>query len=129
MEELILLDTSILIEYFRKTDKSKSLLYKITEEQPKCKFCVSAVTKFEINMGIDLKQQAFWNLFFQSIKTLSFDDDTATIAASLNIELKKKRKQIAIPDLFIAATALQANLKLATHNRKHFDQIPALRLV
>jgi len=127
-KELILLDTSILIEYFRKTDKSNSLLYKLSEENI-FKFALSSVTKLEIYIGSDKKQQKFWDNFFAAMEVFPFDSATALIAANLNEELKRKRKQIAIPDLFIAATAIQSGLKIVTHNKKHFERIPALQFV
>ncbi len=126
--KIILLDTSILIEYFRKTNKSKSLLFKLSEQKA-YSFAVSAITQFEIYTGSNKTQQEFWNQFFESVTLLPFDSETAVIAANLNAELKRKRKQIAIPDLFIAATAIQSDLKIATHNQKHFARIDALKLV
>lgn len=127
-KEVILLDTSILIEYFRKTDKSNSLLFTLSEKN-EFKFSISSVTKFEIYLGSDKKQQKFWDDFFGTMHVFPFDSITALIAADLDAELKRKRKQIAIPDLFIAATAIQSNLKIATHNRKHFERITALQLI
>jgi tRNA(fMet)-specific endonuclease VapC len=127
-KEIVLLDTSILIEYFRKTDKSNSLLYKLSEPD-RYKFAVSSVTTFEIYVGSNEKQNQFWDDFFELIITLPFDGNTALIAADINTGLKKIRKQIAIPDLFIAATAVQCNIKIATHNRKHFERISTLELI
>ena len=127
-KEIVLLDTSILIEYFRKTDKSKSLLYKLSESD-QYRFAVSSITKFEIYTGSNEKQNKFWDTFFELLIVLPFDSTTALIAADLNIELKKMRKQITIPDLFIAATALQSDLKTATNNLKHLERISTLKLI
>jgi predicted nucleic acid-binding protein len=127
-KEIVLLDTSLLIEYFRKTDKSNSFLYALSESGH-YKFAVSSITKFEIYVGSNQQQQKFWDTFFGSLRILPFDGTTAIIAADLNTELKNKRKQIAMPDLFIAATAIQANLKMATQNKKHFERITALELI
>lgn len=127
-KKIILLDTSILIEYFRKTDKSKSQLFKLSANN-QYTLAVSAITKFEIYNGINKQQEEFWNLFFNSIIVLPFEAETALIASAIDADLKRKRKQIAIPDLFIAATAVQANCKIATHNKKHFERIEKLKLV
>jgi predicted nucleic acid-binding protein len=43
--------------------------------------------------------------------------------------LKRDRKQIDIPDLFIAASALSNNIKLATLNSKHFSRILGFEIV
>lgn len=50
-------------------------------------------------------------------------------AANIDAVLKKKRKQIAIPDLFIAATAIHYNIPLVTLNKKHFDRVDKIQLV
>jgi tRNA(fMet)-specific endonuclease VapC len=47
----------------------------------------------------------------------------------INNALKRKRKQIDIADLFIAATALSNNLPFATLNLKHFERIDNLQIV
>ncbi|WP_205569540.1 type II toxin-antitoxin system VapC family toxin [Arachidicoccus soli] len=47
----------------------------------------------------------------------------------INATLKKKRKQIDIADLFIAATAVIHNLSIATLNKKHFERIDELLVI
>jgi tRNA(fMet)-specific endonuclease VapC len=44
--ELICLDTSVLIDYFRKTNKENSFLFELTKRYSR--FAVSAITEFEI---------------------------------------------------------------------------------
>lgn len=46
---LICLDTSVLIDYYRKKDKSKSLFFKLTERY--ALFAVSAITEYELYLG------------------------------------------------------------------------------
>lgn len=60
------------------------------------------------------------------VQVLPFDKKTARITVQINYELRKKRKQIDIADLFIAATAVSHNLPLATLNLKHFNRISNL---
>jgi tRNA(fMet)-specific endonuclease VapC len=113
--EVVLLDTSILIEYYRKKDKSKSVLFGLL--QAPTIFAVSAVIHFEIYTGSNTEQSDFWNEFFQKITVLPFNAEISTEAANIDAALKKKRKQIAIPDLFIAATAIHHNIPLVTLNK------------
>jgi predicted nucleic acid-binding protein len=47
----------------------------------------------------------------------------------VNSGLKRKRKQIDLADLFIAATAMTQNLSIATLNKKHFDRIDGLDII
>jgi len=60
---------------------------------------------------------------------LPFDAEVSKIAANMNIELKKLRKQIDLADLFIAATAIGNGLSCATLNKKHFERIKNLNLI
>lgn len=46
--QIICLDTSVLVEYFRKKDKSKSFFIELTF---KYKFAISVITKLEILNG------------------------------------------------------------------------------
>jgi tRNA(fMet)-specific endonuclease VapC len=50
-------------------------------------------------------------------------------AVEVNQALKRKRKQIDIADLFIAASAIANKLPIATLNRKHFERIDDLELI
>ena len=125
--DIILLDTSVLIDYYRKKDKNKTLLFHLAETWPL--FAVSAITHFEIYAGTLNQQKDFWDSFFQEVAILPFNAETSALAASIDKELKKERKQIAIPDLFIAATALSNNLPCPTLNKKHFSRIQNLQLI
>ena len=124
---MILVDTSILIDYFRKSDKSNSKLVALIRDG--YKFQISSVTEYEIFAGSTLGQQKYWEEFLEKIKVISFDQDAVKAAVEINNKLKLKSKQIAIADLFIAATAISNNLPFATLNRKHFDRIDDLLIV
>lgn len=124
---MILVDTSILIDYYRKTDKENAVWIKLIREQ--YSFAISAVTKYEIYAGAAPAQMDFWNSILPAITVLAFDDASVDVAVAINSSLKKKRKQIALADLFIAATAINNDLPLATLNRKHFERIDALEVV
>jgi len=125
--ELICLDTSVLIDYFRKTDKSNSFLYQLTQKNDS--FAVSAITEYEIYVGSNDKQDHFWNQFFQMVTVLPFDSKVSTEAVKIYRRLKKQSQLIDIADLLIGATASAHTLKLATLNRKHFDRIGEIDLI
>ena len=126
-QEVVLLDTTVLIDFYRKKNKSKSVLYRLSK--PDRIFAVSAITHFEIYAGVRNDQVNFWNNFFHDLLILPFNAEVSRLAATIEIELKSKRKQIGIPDLLIASTALLNNLKCATLNRKHFERVPGLKLI
>ena len=74
-------------------------------------------------------QLTFWDKIFQQISVIPFDESCVDTALLLNANLKHKRKQIDIADLFIAATAVTHNYKFATLNKKHFDRIDELNII
>lgn len=122
--KVVLADTSVLIDFFRKSDKSKSVLVKLLQDG--VTFCISSITEFEIYTGATSEQIPFWESLLAKIEVLPFDQTSARIAVEINSDLKKRKKQIAIPDLFIAAIAKAHNLPVVTLNRKHFQRIEDL---
>ncbi|MEP6465609.1 MAG: PIN domain-containing protein [Parafilimonas sp.] len=126
-DKIILIDTSVLINYFRKTDKENSVLISLFNQG--YDFTISAITYYEIYSGTTNNQFLFWKNMLQRIKVLALDEFVAQAAVAINNELKRKRKQIEIADLFIAATAIGNNLPFATLNKKHFDRIYKLIII
>ncbi len=126
--ELILLDTSILIDYFRKTNKKNSDFYQLVVVN-QYTFAVSVITEYEIYVGATENQIGFWNSFFAKIRLLKFDSQCAKEAVKIQQGLKKSNKMIAIPDLLIGATAKSRRLKIATKNVDHFQRIPDLQII
>ena len=123
---LILLDTSVLIDYFRKQDKQRSLLFQLVQQGYQLR--ISAVTEFEIFSGVTDAQQAFWNSLLEEVMVIPFGTTEAHQAVSTQRELRHARKQLDIPDLFIAATALVHSLPIATLNRKHLERVIGLQI-
>ena len=124
---LICLDTSVLIDYYRKKDKSKILFFKLTERYSL--FAVSAITAYELYLGNSEEQNLFWDNFFSQITVLSFDAKAARKAVDIYKQLKTKNKLIEVPDILIAGTVMRFNLPLATLNRRHFERISDLEIV
>ncbi|MBK9730338.1 MAG: type II toxin-antitoxin system VapC family toxin [Chitinophagaceae bacterium] len=124
---MICLDTSILIDFFRKKEKNKSRFFQFSSQQ--YLFAVSTITEFEIFVGSNSMQQTYWEEFFNQLLILPFTSQAARRAATIEAELKRIGKGLEIPDLMIAATAIENNLKLATLNISHFQRITNLRLM
>ncbi len=125
--KIVLLDTSVLIDYFRKKDKEKTLFVSLTHNFDES--CISSIIEFEIYTGATQIQLAFWKNILGDMSVLPFDSNAAHIAVSILKKLKQKRKTIEKADLFIAAIAIANNLPMATLNRKHFEHIDNLELV
>ncbi len=126
-DKITLVDTSILIDYYRKTDKEKSAWIALVRQG--YSFAISTVTKYEIYSGATQNQLTFWDTVLEAITIIALDEVSVDTAVIINSALKKKRKQIDLADLFIAATAVAHGVSLATLNRKHFDRIDTLNIV
>ena len=126
-KELVLVDTSILIDFFRKSDKVNSRLMKLVTGD--AHFCISAITEFEIYTGTPQNQIDYWEDFLFRTQVLAFDKEIARTAVDINKTLKKQRKLIGMADLFIATTAVHYSLPLVTLNVKHFERVDELILL
>ena len=80
----------------------------------------------ERNWGPALKYGL--DLTISSYTVLPTDDVLLRVWAKL-ISVTRKSQPMGYADSWIAATALRHNLPLVTHNRKHFEGIPGLRVL
>lgn len=92
-------------------------------------FAISAITKYGIYSGAIPNQLLFWDNLLKAITIIPLDEVAVDAAVIINTALRKKRKQIDLADLFIAASAVAHGLSLATLNRKNFDRIDALNII
>lgn len=123
--EVICLDTSVMIEYYRKEKKEKSFLFRLAVHYH---FKIPSVVKYEIYRG-DKKDDDLWNVIFNSVEILPFDSQCAEIAAKIYKDLKLRNQLIESDDILIAATTMKNDLSLATFNKKHFDRINGLEII
>jgi len=123
----ILADTSVIIDFLRKKKKEKSWLWEI-QESFTC--FMSSITLFELLSGAktdrhleDVDKITKW------IESIEFDDEIATVAALMLRNLKERNQIIDYRDIFIAATAKNYHLTLATLNLNHFNRIEGITLL
>lgn len=121
----LLIDTSILIDHLRKSQKDRTLFYQLSL---RFDYVISVVTEFEFAVGFSVNNRQFGEALLAQLSTLTFDSACAQTAIYLNQQLKASNQLIAVPDLFIAATALTYDLTLLTLNHKHFSRIIQLKL-
>lgn len=126
-DKIVLADTSILIDLFRKSEKANSKFVQLALQGFQIQ--ISAITQYEVYSGATVAQLPYWDNLLEKINVLPFDKDVVKQAVIVNKQLKQKRKQIDLADLFIAATAIANNLPFATLNRKHFERIDSLDIV
>lgn len=122
----LLIDTSIIIEHLRKTDKRRSILYGIPHHT---ELFISSVTLFELQAGaIDSAKRQDIESVLYGTGILPFDETVALEAGKLYHMFKTTNNNMEIRDLFIAATALANKLSVLTLNRKHFELVKGLHL-
>jgi predicted nucleic acid-binding protein len=127
MEGLIFIDTSILIDHFRKRSNDQSLFFQLTNDYKA--FGASVIVHYEIMIGATAAQEPYWNNLFVDffIAPHSYNINGTLIA--LAKALRKKSQNIGFRDMMIASSALFFDCPLATFNEKHFKQIEGLQLI
>lgn len=126
-DKKLMVDTTLLIDYFRKTDKQNARL--VSHFKNYGQLYISSITEFEVMNGAKPLHIEFWNGMLTRFIVLDFDSKAARQAATITAQLKAKRKSIDKPDLFIAATAVANGLTLDTLNVKHFTHIDNLLML
>jgi len=115
MSKLILLDTNVVIEHLRSGI--------LTAAASDTLFAISVITEAELfqyaGMG-HVEEQAL-NEFLEITKIYLVDSRIARLAASLG-----KTRKTDLPDLLIAATALEYGIPLITRNLRDFKNISDL---
>ena len=125
-DKKLMIDSTILIDYFRKTDKNNSRL--VSHFKNYDQLYISSVTEFEVINGASPANLKFRDQMLSRFTILNFDSTVARQAVKIVHLLKTKRKSIDKPDLFIAATAVTHGLTLDTTNKKLFVHIDILDL-
>lgn len=125
-EGSIIVDTSLLIDFFRKKNKEHTILFELKKQYH---LTISVITVFEFKVGSTQNSIEEIALMLQDFDTLPLD--VAAIEESVIIyqNLKRRNLRIGLADTLIAATAIANNLPLATLNREHFSRIDLLSLL
>lgn len=126
-DKKLMVDTSLLIDYFRKTDKNNARL--VTHFKNYRQLYILSITEFKVLNGAKQLHLDFWDGMLPRFTVLDFDSKAARQAAEITEQLKSKRKTIDKPDLFIAATAVVHGLHFDTLNIKHFTHIDKLLML
>ncbi|MCH8318688.1 MAG: type II toxin-antitoxin system VapC family toxin [Bacteroidetes bacterium] len=122
----ICLDTTILIDYFRKKNKERTAFYHLSLEY---NFAISTATEYEYLVGFKDKNRQGAKDIFKNLSIIPFDSKLVKEACEIYHELININKLISPLDIFIAATARSNDLELATINIKHFKWIKKLKLI
>lgn len=124
----ILIDSTILVDFLRKQNKTKSELWKLKEKYTS--LAISSITVFELYAGATSEKKITdVVLLLKWFDIIDFTQEVAELCGRQLIELKRTNDSIDYRDLFIGVTAVFFDLELATLNTKHFKKIPDLKLL
>lgn len=124
----ILVDTSVIIDYLRRTDKEISLFYK-TFAKTKHKAYISLTTITELWAGKSLKNKKSINKVEKILKKsiiLIPSVKTAKLAGTL---IRNTDYEVSYQDTQIASLALSNNLFVLTLNKKDFQKIKNVKIL
>ncbi|GAG09217.1 unnamed protein product [marine sediment metagenome] len=107
-----LVDSVILIDHLNGIDKATKFVLDLAPNET----AISVITRAEILVGIDEKEEAIVKAFLNQYHLLIIDKTIADLSATL-----RKRYGWKLPDAFQAALALHHKIKLTTRNKKDFD--------
>ena len=123
MENIVLLDTGIIIDFFGGKKTASGVEITLAESRA----ALSAITIYELFNGVKnrdhIKQR---EQLIKLCEIVKIDEQVARKASSLYTRLKLEGKLICHEDILIAACALSRAYSLFTNNQKHFRNIPGL---
>ena len=125
MEDVILLDTGILIDYL-----CDGPLAEGTEEILLAgKGAVAAITVYELFRGVKgRKHREQRSQLLSFVHKIDLNEAIARKAGSLYTELRTSGLTVDHEDILTGATALHYGMEIFTINKKHFAPIPGVRL-
>lgn len=126
-----LLDTNI-VSYFVK-GIHPNLTQRMHVSMEAQDIAISAVTRAELRYGVELmdkfdKRRRRIDLVLKELPSLPWSIEAAAEFGRIRAYLKRNGRPVGEFDTQIAAHALSENLILVTHNTRHFENIPHLKL-
>lgn len=126
---MVILDTSVLIDYLRRPEGNGSPLQEFAQLPSKEKQAISILTIQELYAGKSSKELKKEQLFLEvvsSLEILPYTYNTARLAGEIVRDLGKP---LGFPDAAIAATAILNKAQLFTLNKKDFQAVKGLRFL
>ncbi|MFZ5596416.1 MAG: type II toxin-antitoxin system VapC family toxin [Bacillota bacterium] len=125
MNKGFLLDTTVLIDFFRGRKEVVSLLEKLVEEAP---LACCPVTVAELFSGVRPEELLRVEEFLEALQFFTIQYKTARKAGLYRRDYQKRGVTLTISDTLIAAVAVENSLILVTKNVRHFP-MPELSVI
>jgi tRNA(fMet)-specific endonuclease VapC len=133
----VVLDSSVVIEAERQRLDVARFLRSMSARLGERQVALCAVTVAEVAHGVyranTAERRQFRRRFLDDLKAAlvvySITVDTAELAGRIGAEASHRGVVIPFDDLLIGACALEHGSAIATHNHRHFENIPDLVLI
>jgi predicted nucleic acid-binding protein len=114
----VLLDSSVIIDVLRRRRGRRELLASLLGAGHDLACC--AISVAEVYSGMRPTEAQATSRFFDDVLCIEINYEIAQRAGEPRAGWRQRGKTLSLPDALIAATALAANLTLATENVKDF---------
>jgi tRNA(fMet)-specific endonuclease VapC len=99
-------------------------------------FEIAAITVAELWHGVErasgtvrTRRERYLRTVLEPLPVLAYTEQTALEHARIWAKMELSGQMIGGYDLIVAATALERGSSVATFNRKHFAQVPGLKVI
>ena len=128
---LYMLDTNIVSYYLRRS--SPTLEERVNDGLKHRAVAISVITRAELRYGQkgmtpEDRRRALIDSFLLRLPNVEWSIDAADHYGALKHTLRTQGTPIGDMDTLIAAHALAEKLTLITHNTRHFENVPGLKL-
>jgi predicted nucleic acid-binding protein len=124
-----LVDTDVVVGWLKGRQEEISLLRNLSQEG----LAVSLITYGEVYDGVyygrnTADNERAFQQFLRWVDVFPLDQSSMRRFARIRGQLRQTGQLIGDSDILIAATSLDHDLTLITHNIRHFNRIPNLKL-
>lgn len=123
---MVLIDTSIIIDYLRQKDKRKTILFDLMNKKHVLHMSIISHAESYAGKSIWEKREAKETLeaLFSDINIIALSENISESAGEISAKYN-----VDIVDAIIAATAISKNYPLATLNIKDFEKINGIKIL
>ena len=133
----VILDSSVVIEAERQHLNVAEFLKQIILKVGEMEAALCSITVAELAHGIYRagtperreRRRTFLDELKAAVPVYAITDSTAELVGKIGAESSATGLTIPFDDLLIGACALQRGYAVATHNLRHFQSIPGLKLI
>ena len=129
---MYLLDTSILSELIKRQPDT-AFVSRLRQHLPETLF-TSVICVMELRYGSWLRadREAFWRKIqteiLSHVQLLEFGQQEALVAGEFLAHLRRTGRPVGLEDVLIGATARVRGYTVVTHNVRHFQSLPEVKV-